>query len=158
MKQEMEFESVRKYLEKTPTADEPTKIESLPERFFDPLIMQGVRPVLIEPGRVVCSFRVPPRLLNTANTLHGGAIASLVDLVGSAAIFTAGAPFTGVSVEISVSYLDGAGVDEEIEIEARNLRVGKAVAVVSVELRKKDTGKIIAQGRHTKYLALTSKL
>ncbi|KAL9262850.1 Acyl-coenzyme A thioesterase 13-like protein [Drosera capensis] len=154
----MEFQLVRKYLEKTPTAHEPTKIESLPEQFFDPLIMQGVRPVLIEPGRVVCSFRVPPRLLNTANTLHGAAIASLLALVGSSAIFTAGAPVTGASVEFSVSYLDGVGVDEEIEIEARNLRVEKAVAVVSVEMRKKDTGKLIAQGRHTKYLAVTSKL
>lgn len=47
---------------------------------------------------------------------------------------------------------------EEIEIEARVLRVGKAVGVVSVEFRKKETGKIIAQGRHTKYLAVPSKM
>lgn len=49
-------------------------------------------------------------------------------------------------------------IQEEIEIESKVLRVGKAVAVVSVEIRKKDTGKIVAQGRHTKYLAVTSKL
>lgn len=49
-------------------------------------------------------------------------------------------------------------MQEEIEIEARVLRVGKAVGVVSVELRKKKTGKIIAQGRHTKYLAISSKM
>lgn len=49
-------------------------------------------------------------------------------------------------------------IQEEIEIEAKVLRVGKAVAVVSVELRKKDTGKIVAQGRHTKYLAISSKM
>lgn len=50
-------------------------------------------------------------------------------------------------------------MQEEIEIEAKVLRVGKAVGVVSVELRKKN-GKIIAQGRHTKYLAapVSSKL
>ena len=47
---------------------------------------------------------------------------------------------------------------DEIEIEAKTLRVGKAIAVVSVELKNKKTGKIIAQGRHTKYLALSSKL
>ncbi|KAA8531262.1 hypothetical protein F0562_005979 [Nyssa sinensis] len=47
---------------------------------------------------------------------------------------------------------------EEIEIEAKALRVGKAIAVISVELRKKKTGKIIAQGRHTKYLAVSSKM
>lgn len=49
-------------------------------------------------------------------------------------------------------------IQEEIEIEAKALRVGKAVAVVTVELRKKKTGKIVAQGRHTKYLAITSKM
>lgn len=49
-------------------------------------------------------------------------------------------------------------MQEEIEIEAKTLRVGKAVGVVSVELRKKKTGKIIAQGRHTKYLPVASKL
>lgn len=83
-----------------------------------------------------------------------------MDVVGSAAIPAAGrsAPNTGVSVEINVSYLDAAYADEEIEIEARALRVGKAVAVISVEFRKKKTGKIFAQGRHTKYLPIASKM
>lgn len=42
-------------------------------------------------------------------------------------------------------------MQEEIEIEATALRVGKSIAVVSVELRKTNTGKLIAQGRHTMY-------
>ena len=49
-------------------------------------------------------------LKNTGNFLHGGATATLVDIVGSAVIFTVGAPLTGVSVEINVSYLDAAYV------------------------------------------------
>lgn len=49
-------------------------------------------------------------------------------------------------------------MQEDIEIEAKALHVGKAVAVFSVEFRKKSTGKIIAQGRHTKYLPLPSKM
>lgn len=51
---------------------------------------------------------------NSGNSLHGGATAALVDIVGSAVIFTMGAPTTGVSVEINVSYLDAAyaGVSE----------------------------------------------
>uniref|UniRef100_A0A7C9DWA7 Acyl-CoA hydrolase n=1 Tax=Opuntia streptacantha TaxID=393608 RepID=A0A7C9DWA7_OPUST len=154
----MDFETVKKYLEKEGKEDEPTKIDQLPYKFFDPFIVNGLRTDLIEPGRILCSFKVPARLLNTANTLHGGAIASLIDLVGSAVIYTTGIRSTGVSVEINVSYLDAALLDEEIEIEAKTLRVGKVIAVVSVELRKMATGKIIAQGRHTKYLPVTSKL
>ena len=38
------------------------------------------------------------------------------------------------------------------------MRVGKAIAVVSVELRNKATGKLVAQGRHTKFLPVTSKM
>ncbi|KAJ7001014.1 acyl-coenzyme A thioesterase 13 [Populus alba x Populus x berolinensis] len=156
----MDLESVKRYLETGGYEEDKnaSTIEKMPLRFFERFIMQGLHIDLIEPGRVVCSMKVPPRLLNGGNFLHGGATATLVDLVGSAAIFTVGAPATGVSVEINVSYLDAAFADEEIEIEARVLRVGKAVGVVSVELKKKRTGKIIAQGRHTKYLAVPSKL
>ncbi|KAJ7945186.1 acyl-coenzyme A thioesterase 13 [Quillaja saponaria] len=152
----MDLESVKKYLEK---GGEPASaIDGLPSKFFEPLIMNGLRVDLIQPGRIICSMKIPPRLLNSGKTLHGGVTATLVDLVGSAVIHTVGAPSVGVSVEINVSYLDAAYADEEVEIEARTLRVGKAVGVVSVEFRKKSTGKIFAQGRHTKYLAVASKM
>lgn len=45
----------------------------------------------------------------------------------------------------------GMLVQEEIEIEAKALHIGQSIAAVTVEMRKKN-GKIIAQGRHTKYL------
>ena len=51
---------------------------------------------------------------NAGNFLHGGATATLVDLVGSAVIYTVGPPISGVSVEINVSYLDAAYVDVSI--------------------------------------------
>jgi acyl-coenzyme A thioesterase 13 len=47
---------------------------------------------------------------------------------------------------------------DEIEVEVKLLRAGKSVGVVSVDFRKKRTGKLIAQARHTKYLAVSSKL
>ncbi|KAL5728932.1 hypothetical protein ACHQM5_001954 [Ranunculus cassubicifolius] len=105
----MDLEVVKRFLEGKKDSNS-SSIESIPQKIFDPFIMQRVKVDLIEPGRVLCSMKVPPRLL------------------------------------------------EEIEIDARCLRVGKAVGVVSVELRKKNTGKIFAQGRHTKYLAISSKI
>jgi len=153
----MDLDSVKRYLEKD-CNENATNIDGMPFKFFEPFVMQGLRVDLVEPGRIICSMKVPPRLLNTGNFLHGGATATLVDLVGSAVIYTVGAPVTGVSVEINVSYLDAAYAGEEIEIEAMPLRIGKAIAVVSVELRRKTTGKIIARGRHTKYLAVSSKM
>ncbi|XP_057421709.1 uncharacterized protein LOC130715606 [Lotus japonicus] len=154
----MNLDSVKKFLEKK--GETASMVDGLPPKFLEPLTLSSLHVDLIEPGRVVCSMKIPPRLLNGGNSLHGGATATLVDVVGSAAIPTVGysSASTGVSVEINVSYLDAAYVDEEIEIEARALRVGKAVAVVSVEFRKKETGKVFAQGRHTKYLVLPSKI
>ncbi|CAA7015346.1 unnamed protein product [Microthlaspi erraticum] len=155
----MDLESVKRYLEGEGSENEKeSKVGKLPPRFLERFITKGLKVDLIEPGRIVCSMKVPPHLLNAGNFLHGGATATLVDLIGSAAIYTTGATQSGVSVEINVSYLDAAFLDEEIEIESKALRVGKAVAVVSVELRKKKTGKMIAQGRHTKYLAPRPKL
>ncbi|KAJ4967416.1 hypothetical protein NE237_019265 [Protea cynaroides] len=149
----MDLESVKRLLEKGGDESENAAIDGVSNKakFFDPFILQGIQVDLIEPGRVVCSMKVPLRLLNSGNFLHGGATASLVDIVGSAAIYTVGAPTTGVSIEINVSYLDAAFINEEIEIEGKVLRVGKAIGVVTVELRKKKTGRIIAQGRHTNY-------
>jgi acyl-coenzyme A thioesterase 13 len=47
---------------------------------------------------------------------------------------------------------------DEIEVEGKLLRAGKSVGVVSVDFRKKKTGRLMAQARHTKYLAVSSKL
>lgn len=47
---------------------------------------------------------------------------------------------------------------EEIEIEGKVLHVREPITVISVKLRKKATGKLIAEGRHTKYLPASSKL
>ncbi|XP_051149060.1 uncharacterized protein LOC127263844 isoform X1 [Andrographis paniculata] len=202
-----ELESVRKSVEKTCEPHEFT-VDSMPTRFIEPVVMQGLKVHRVQRGLILCSFTVPPRLLNTGNTLHGGATATLVDILGSAVIYTMGSLATGVSVEISVSYLDAAHLGfvgvapmvatgpvalevvafpvtttfskdynekagrkpsqrrhfpterntEEIEIESKALRVGRAIAVASVELRSIKTGKIIAQGRHTKYLTLQSKM
>ncbi|CAL0305239.1 unnamed protein product [Lupinus luteus] len=154
----MDLESVKKSLEKG--NETASLVDELPFRFLEPLITSSLKVDHIEPGRVVCSMKIPPRLIKHGNSLHGGATAALVDVVGCTAICSLGHPplSTGVSVEINVSYMDAAYVDEEIEIEARALRVGKAVAVVSVEFKKKKTGEVLAQGRHTKYIPLASKM
>ncbi|KAL3618061.1 hypothetical protein CASFOL_038382 [Castilleja foliolosa] len=156
-KREMDLEWVKSLVEKD-GGDSEFTVDSMPEKFIEPIVMQGLKIDHIERGRIVCSFTVPPRLVNNDNSLHAGATGALVDIVGSAVIFTVGATFTGVSVEINVSYFDCAYVGEEIEIECKALRVGKAVAVVSVDFRSKLTGKLIAQGRHSKYLAVHSKI
>ncbi|RRT65150.1 hypothetical protein B296_00041263 [Ensete ventricosum] len=191
----MEAKKVKGWLQgKQPTRS--WEVDSNGCKFFDLVIVKGLRIDRIEPGRVLCSFQVPPRLTvswlsstplhhrgteewrtrwseqDDRNAMRHGAVVSLVDLVGSAVFYAAGAPSTGVSVEISVSAFRPAYVHsclstfgpnlnsrmEEVEIEATVLHLTKTVAVAAVEMRKRSTGTMIAWGRHTKYLAVSSKL
>lgn len=66
----MELESVKRYLEKGGGGDDDknkSTMEEMPTKFFERFIMQGLRVDLIEPGRVICSMKVPPRLLVSGN-------------------------------------------------------------------------------------------
>ncbi|XP_020081864.1 acyl-coenzyme A thioesterase 13-like [Ananas comosus] len=158
----MDLDAVKRSLELDPDPSSSSSSSSpaaeLPPSFYDAFVLHGLRIDAAEPRRVLCSLSVPPRLANSESYLHSGVIATLADVVGSAVFYSSGFPTSGVSLEISISYLDAAFINEEIEIEAKLLRVGKAVGVTSIEFRKKNTGKIIAQARHSKYLAVSSKL
>lgn len=66
----MELESVKRYLEKGGGGDDDknkSTMEEMPTKFFERFIMQGLRVDLSEPGRVICSMKVPPRLLVSGN-------------------------------------------------------------------------------------------
>lgn len=157
------LETARRLLEVTSTTEQEAEAEaeaeqlpSLPSGFYDAFVLRGIRVVqALQPGTFLCHFTVPSRLLNSGGFLHGGATASLVDLVASAAFATAGLRTRGSPLEMNISYLDAAFADEEIDIEAKVLRAGKAVGVAVVELKKKS-GKIIAQARYSKYLGVAS--
>ncbi|KAM0916712.1 hypothetical protein ACQ4PT_010048 [Festuca glaucescens] len=159
----MDPEAVRRTLD--PTASPEDISGSTP---YDSFVISGVRLDAAEHGRVLCSFVVTPRHASPQGYLLSGVTATLADQMGSAVIYSigvglseegfSGVGLSGVSLEISVSYVDTATVGEEIEVEGKLLRAGKSVCVVSIDFRKKRTGKLIAQARHTKYLAVSSKL
>ncbi|KAK1683268.1 hypothetical protein QYE76_044116 [Lolium multiflorum] len=140
--------AVRRTLE--PTASPEDISGSTP---YDSFVISGVRLDAADHGRVLCSFLVTPRHASPQGYLLSGVTATLADQMGSAVIYSIGVGPSGVSLEISVSYLDTATVGEEIEVEGKLLRAGKSVCVISIDFRKKRTGKLIAQARHTKYLA-----
>lgn len=118
--------------------------------FHESLVLKPLTVLLTEPGRFVCSFRVPAHLTNSSQVLHQGVIASLVDNVGAAAFITLDGKVR-VSVDLNVSYVSPAHIDDEVEIEAKVLKYAKPIGVVAVDLTNKTTGQLIAQGRHTMY-------
>eukprot|EP00933_Yihiella_yeosuensis_P024238 TRINITY_DN18779_c0_g1_i1.p1 TRINITY_DN18779_c0_g1~~TRINITY_DN18779_c0_g1_i1.p1 ORF type:complete len:153 (-),score=29.84 TRINITY_DN18779_c0_g1_i1:92-550(-) len=87
---------------------------------------------------------------NLFGTLHGGAIATLVDIISTAALLTL-SDRPGVSVDLNVSYVTAAPVGEEVEIVGKVLKAGKSVAMTTVDIVLVKSGKLVASGRHTKF-------
>ena len=48
--------------------------------------------------------------------------------------------------------MNAAKIGDDVLITAQVLKQGKTLAFANVDLNNKSTGKVIAQGRHTKHL------
>ena len=115
-------------------------------------VLGGLRVTRVDEaaGEVDCEFEVEEGLTNTYATLHGGATATLVDVVGSMALLARDPTRAGVSVDLSVSYIAAARAGETVRCLGRALKVGRRLGFSSVELRRKSDGELLAAGRHTK--------
>ena len=98
-------------------------------------------------------WNVTTGVQNLGSNLHGGAIATVVDDAGTIAIMTADPDNRpGVTTDLNVSYFSAGKSGDAILIDASVLKTGRTMAYVSVDLRREKDGKLIAQGRMTKYL------
>lgn len=52
------------------------------------------------------------------------------------------------------SYMNAAKEGDNIEVEAVTRKLGKKIAFLEVEVRNKDNNKVLATGRHTKYVGI----
>ncbi|BGP34057.1 hypothetical protein JCM10296v2_005872 [Rhodotorula toruloides] len=91
--------------------------------------------------------------INRLNGLHGGLIASLVDTMGSLALASKGLYMTGVSTDMSQTFVRGAKLGETVRIQSELVNMGKTLAFTRIELFSADSGKLLAFGSHTKYIA-----
>nr|XP_004294275.2 PREDICTED: acyl-coenzyme A thioesterase 13-like [Fragaria vesca subsp. vesca]XP_011460919.1 PREDICTED: acyl-coenzyme A thioesterase 13-like [Fragaria vesca subsp. vesca] len=117
---------------------------------YDIFSLRGIRVDWAEPGLVVCTLKVPPRLTDRAGHLSQGAIANLVDVVGASVAYINGLPMN-VSVDISISYMSKAKLDDELEITSKRLGQRGSYSGVVVLLRNKATGEVVAEGRHSMF-------
>lgn len=88
---------------------------------------------------------------NTNGTLHGGAIATLVDIAGTLALIALdkdGRP--GVTTDLNVSYFNAG--NGTVLATARVLKLGRTLGVITCDLVREADGTPVAQGRMTKYM------
>ncbi len=99
-------------------------------------------------------------MVNVNKTLHGGAIASLVDAVTTIALFNTTNKKPGISVNMNVNYLKAAKLNETILIEGKVTKAGSKLAYLEAKLFIKDSNsfelnkdRLVAVGFHTKYIS-----
>ncbi|SCZ89161.1 BZ3500_MvSof-1268-A1-R1_Chr1-1g00998 [Microbotryum saponariae] len=90
-------------------------------------------------------------------SLHGGLTSSLVDSMGSLALSSRGLWMTGVSTDINVTFVRAAPLGETVRLQAHVIGQGKTLAYTRIEMFSTKTGKLLAYGSHTKYIALALK-
>ncbi|KAJ5329119.1 hypothetical protein N7541_000751 [Penicillium brevicompactum] len=124
---------------------------------LEPRLLNNLRVTAARPGLVNFELDIQKEHTNRLNILHGGTIASMVDLGGSLAVASRGLFSTGVSTDLNVTYLNSGGrVGDRILAEVKCDKFGKTLAFTSIEFTNPN-GHVVARGSHTKYVTLAWK-
>ncbi|KAI5778887.1 HotDog domain-containing protein [Geopyxis carbonaria] len=124
---------------------------------LEPRLLSSLQITSAVPGRVTFTLPIEAHHTNRLQILHGGTLASMVDLGGSLAVASRGLFSTGVSTDLNVTYLKAAGkVGESVYGEVECDRFGKTLAYTRVVFRN-AAGEVVARGSHTKFVALAWK-
>jgi acyl-coenzyme A thioesterase 13 len=107
--------------------------------------------ISVVPGDLKCEMTITEQHTNRYGNLHGGVTASLVDNVSTLSLMSAELP-PGVSTDLNVTYLRPASIGDTVIIDAKCLKKGRTLAFLTVDITNKESGKLIAQGRHTKFI------
>ncbi|KAH7885012.1 thioesterase thiol ester dehydrase-isomerase [Phlebopus sp. FC_14] len=108
------------------------------------------------PGLVETKLNIEHYNLNRVGTVHGGLIMSLTDTLGSLAVASKGHYMTGVSTDISTSFVRPAGkIGDVLTGKATVTALGKSLAYTRVDFTN-ESGELVAYGTHTKYVGKSS--
>ncbi|KAK4263421.1 hypothetical protein QN277_028830 [Acacia crassicarpa] len=127
--------------------------------FFSEFIRSFINVERVERGRIICTVSVKPPISNYFDTLHGGGLASVAELISIACARTVVAEDKQIFLgEISMSYLSGAPVTAEVTADASVVKSGRNLTVVVLEFKLKKTEKLIYKGHATFYNYPLAKL
>jgi uncharacterized protein (TIGR00369 family) len=107
----------------------------------------GIRLVDMGPGSATLGLPFAEALVTAGTTVHGGAVASLIDTAGMVAAWSGGEVpdrLRGTTVGLTVSYLAPAD-GEDLQASATVLRRGRSIVHVDVDVRT-ASGTAVAKG------------
>ncbi len=115
----------------------------------------GMHCTAITSNHVTCVLTVSDALANNFGTLHGGCIATIIDVVGTLALLGVDPSRAGVSVEMNQTFCSAASIGDRVSVTGTVLRYGRTLGFTEVTIAMIDAdgklGKTVAVGRHTKY-------
>ncbi|MCJ1331690.1 hypothetical protein MMC10_008382 [Thelotrema lepadinum] len=117
---------------------------------LEPRLLDNLRVTAARPGTVNFELDIQKEHTNRLNILHGGTIASMVDLGGSLAVASKGLFATGVSTDLNVTFLNSGGkIGDTLKAEVTCDKFGKTLAYTSIKFTN-DKDELVARGSHTK--------
>ena len=103
-------------------------------------------------GNCTAEIKIEKEHLNAGGNLHGGFTALVADAVSTYGLMTAESQAPGVSVNLNVSYMKPAREGDVILVESVAKKIGKQLAFCDINIKLKDSDKLIATASHTKYI------
>jgi uncharacterized protein (TIGR00369 family) len=97
----------------------------------------GIRAERVDEGVARIVFEAGDRHLNEHGTVHGGAIATLVDVAMGMAVVAADADARPVTIEMKVTYLEPVRPGELVVV-AKVRKHGRRVSIVEAEVTQED--------------------
>ncbi|KAF9685184.1 hypothetical protein SADUNF_Sadunf03G0028000 [Salix dunnii] len=113
---------------------------------LEAITVEGLKIVKALEGSILCNFVVSNRISDADGNWHVGAMATLIDDVGAAAIYSYGGHIKA-SVDFNISFFSTAKIHEEVELEAKVVGDKGRITSVIIEVRRKNNGELIALGK-----------
>ncbi|CAN6609845.1 hypothetical protein TRVA0_004S01794 [Trichomonascus vanleenenianus] len=125
---------------------------------LEPTLLKNLAITKAKPGKVWLEMTVEKEHVNRLGILHGGTIASIVDLGGSLAVASKGLYSTGVSTDLNVTYIASGGhVGNKITVDCTCEKLGGRLAFTSMNFYDAKSNSLFARGSHTKYIERAHK-
>ncbi|KAL3517119.1 hypothetical protein ACH5RR_024021 [Cinchona calisaya] len=103
-------------------------------------------------GKISCLVTVKLPILNLYGGMHGGAVASVAQLVSEACARTVVGKDKEVFLgELSTSYLSAAPNEAKVIVDGSVVRSGRNITVVAVEFKIEGSNKLVYSSRATLY-------
>lgn len=109
----------------------------------------GVTIEAIEPGYSRVSITVSKTMLNFHGITHGGLVFALGDIAFAAASNSHGR--TSLALNVAISFLRPANIDDQLVAEAKEVQAGKTTALYDIVVTDRNSQKLIAKSQATVY-------